>query len=281
MSATVLAVVLFAALLHAGWNAMVKGGADQSASMTAVVMGQGLCGLLLVPFVSVPPVEALPWLAAGIGLHLGYNVFLMQAYRIGDLTQVYPIARGASPLLVLLGSSLFLGVSFTPLEITAILTICIGIASTSLARHGDGLFQGKAALLALITGGFIAGYSIVDGHGARLSGSATAFFAWLALIDALVFVLGWRIVRPEVIGKALALQRHLVLGGGASFIAYLLVVWAFTQAPIAHVTALRETSIIFALLIGVIVLNEKLSLGRVLSIATTLAGAILLRLGRS
>lgn len=281
MSATVFAIVLLAAVLHACWNAMVKGGADKAAAMTAVILGQAVCGLLLLPFAPLPSAEALPWLAGGVALHLGYNVFLIQAYRIGDLTQVYPIARGASPLLVLLGSALFLSVDFTTTELVAICVICIGIASTSLARRADGLFQGKAALLALVTGGFIAGYSIVDGQGARAAGTALGYFGWLSVLDGLAFLVGWRVVRPEVIGQALALRRHLVLGGAASFTAYLLVVWSFTHAPIALVTALRETSIVFALLIGVTLLGEKISLGKVLSTATTLAGAILLRLGRS
>ncbi|MDF0601128.1 EamA family transporter [Psychromarinibacter sp. C21-152] len=281
MTAGVFAIVLLAALLHAGWNAMVKGGADKAAAMTAVILGQGLCGLALVPFAPLPAPAVWPWLAGGVALHLGYNVFLILAYRIGDLTQVYPIARGASPLLVVLGTALFFGTTFTPFELTAIVTISIGIASTSLVRRADGLFQGKAALLALITGGFIAGYSIVDGHGARQTGDALAYFGWLSLIDGVVFLAGWAVVRPGVLRQAVRLRRHLFLGGGASFTAYLLVVWAFTQAPIAHVTALRETSIVFALLIGVTILNERLSLAKVASTAMTIAGAILLRMNRN
>lgn len=281
MTAGVFVIVLVAALLHAGWNAMVKGAADKAAAMVAVILGQGLCGLALVPFAPLPAPEVWPWLAAGIVLHLGYNVFLIQAYRIGDLTQVYPIARGASPLLVVLGTALFFHTSFTTFELVAIFTISIGIASTSLVRRADGLFQGKAAVMALITGGFIAGYSIVDGHGARQAGNALAYFGWLSLIDGIVFTVGWALVRPGVVRQAVGLRRHLVVGGGASFTAYLLVVWAFTQAPIAHVTALRETSIVFALLIGVGVLNERLSLAKVASTAITITGAILLRMNRS
>lgn len=281
MTATVFAVVMLAALLHAGWNALVKGTGDKAAAMVAVIAGQGVLGAVLVPFAPFPPAQAWPYIAAGVALHLGYNVFLVLAYRIGDLTQVYPIARGVSPLLVVLGTGWFLGVSFDSIELAAIGMISIGIASTSLARRADGLFQRKAAVFAVITGAFIAGYSIVDGQGARVAGTALGYFAWLSLLDGVLMLAGARVLRPGLVRRALALRRHLVIGGGASFVAYLLVVWAFTQAPIALVTALRETSIVFVLVIGVAFLNERLSLAKVASIATTLSGAVLLRISRT
>lgn len=281
MSGTVFAVVLLAALLHATWNALVKGGADKGAGMAAVVIGQGVAGALLLPFAPLPTVESLPYLIAGVALHLGYQVFLIQSYKFGDLTQVYPIARGASPLLVALGSVVFLGVSFTSVELAAMAMISVGIASISLVRRADGLFQLRAAGLALITGGFIASYSLVDGQGARIAGTALGFYGWLSVLNAIAFAAFARPLRPGLVTRALAARKHLFLGGGASFMAYLLVVWAFTQAPIALVTALRETSIVFALLIGVFVLNERLNLAKVLSVAMTISGAVLLRLGRS
>ncbi len=280
MTATVFAVVLLAALLHALWNALVKGGADTAAAMAAVVFGQGLAGAVLLPVAPPLAQAAWPYLAAGVLLHLGYQLFLMNAYRLGDLTQVYPIARGASPLLVALGAYALLGTRLDAVETTAILLISVGIASISLVRRSDGLFQGKAAALALTTGGFIAAYSLVDGMGARLGGTALGYFGWLAVINALAVALISRAARPGLVRRALAQRRHLVLGGGASFTAYVLVVWAFTQAPIALVTALRETSVIFALLIGVGFLGERLNLAKVAATAMTLTGAILLRLNR-
>jgi drug/metabolite transporter (DMT)-like permease len=281
MSPTVFAVVLFAALLHAGWNALVKSSGDKAASMLAVVVGQGVVGALLLPLAPVPDPACLPWLAAGVALHLGYNFFLIKAYQVGDFTQVYPIARGVSPLLVALVTAAFLGASFQPPQVAAILMISLGIASTSLARRADGLFQGKAALLALITGTFIAGYSVVDGEGARRAGTALGFYGWLAVADALLFLGISALVRPGLLRRGFALRRQMLTGGGASFLAYLMVVWAFTQAPIALVTALRETSIVFALLIGVFVMHERIRLAKIVSIALTLSGAVLLRLSKS
>ncbi|MDF1871150.1 hypothetical protein [Vannielia sp.] len=280
MSGTVFAVVILAALLHAVWNALVKGGADKGAAMGAVVLGQGLSGGLLLPVTTMPDLACWPWLLAGVALHLGYQLFLMQAYRFGDLTQVYPIARGVSPLIVGLVSVAFLGASFTLIELQGLALICVGIASISLVRRGDGAFQGKAAGLAVVTGMFIAAYSLVDGQGARIAGTSLGFYGPLAVLNAVGFAAIAGVARPGLMRRAIALPGPIILGGGASFAAYALVVWAFTQAPIALVTALRETSIIFALLIGVIAMGERLSLGKVLSTAMTLAGAMLLRLSR-
>lgn len=280
MSGAVFAIVMLAAALHAVWNALVKGGADKAGAMGAVILGQGLCGALLLPFATPPGVEVWPWLLGGVVLHLGYQLFLIQSYRFGDLTQVYPIARGVAPLLVAGVSALALGVRFSRMELVAMAMISIGIASISLVRRGDGIVQGKAVVLALVTGCFIAAYSLVDGHGARVAGTALGFYGALSALNAVGFAV-LALARPGLLRRALAQPGRLVLGGGASFTAYLLVVWAFTQAPIALVTALRETSIVFALGIGVFILHERLSLMKVLSTATTLSGAILLRLNRS
>lgn len=280
MTGFVFLVVILAAILHAGWNALVKGGTDKTVSMTAVVIGQGICGLILIPFAMPLNDEALPYLALGILLHIGYQVFLILAYRLGDLTQVYPIARGVAPLLVALGSFLWFGVTFAPLQVLAIGMISVGIASISLVRRADGVFQGRAAAAALITGMFIASYSIVDGYGARAAGTALGYFAWLAFVGSVLFSVMMRVARPGTLSQSLQARGALILGGGASFLAYLLVIWAFTQAPIALVTALRETSIVFALIIGVALMGERLNLAKVASTVMTLGGAILLRIYR-
>ncbi|PWE32083.1 hypothetical protein DDZ14_11550 [Maritimibacter sp. 55A14] len=280
MSAGVFAIVLLAALLHAVWNALVKSGADKTVAMLAVVLGQGLAGLAGMGVAPLPNPACWPWLLGGLILHLGYQTFLVAAYRLGDLTQVYPIARGVSPLLVAGGSALILGVAFTALELLAIAMIAIGIASISLVRRADGIFQGKAAALALVTGGFIASYSLNDGIGARVAGTALGFYGALAVLNALACAGLAAFWRPALITAALREARVLLVGGGASFTAYALVVHAFTLAPIALVTALRETSIVFALLIGVAFLGERLNLMKVVATAMTLAGAALLRLSK-
>ena len=281
MTATVFIAVIGAAALHAAWNALVKGGTDKLMSLTAVILGH-------VPFAVIaiavsPPLDlaALPYIAAGVGLHFGYQVFLLYAYAEGDLTQVYPIARGSAPLIVAVVSITVLGVSLRPTELIAVFIIGVGIVSIALARRADGLRNRRAAMFALITGCFIASYSMVDGIGARAAGTALGYFGWLAICNSLVLGIAVAIRAPQTYRSLWLEGRGLFwIGGGASFAAYAIVTWAFTQAPIALVTALRETSIVFALLIGVFFLKERLDLMKVLSTMTVLVGAALLRLAR-
>ena len=286
MTTTVFLAVLLAAALHATWNAMVKGSGDKALAMLLLVAGQGAAGALALLF--APPLDAaaLPFLLATTALHCGYQIFLVQAYRTGDLTQVYPIARGSAPLMVALISAVFLGVTLPQTAWLAVALIGGGIVSLALTRREEGLNEPgarnpKAVMLALATGGFITAYSLVDGYGARAGGTGVGFFAWAALLNVPTYAT-WvmlseravfaRVTRPAIVGGAMA--------GMASFAAYAIVVWAFTQAPIALVTALRETSIVFSLLIGVFVLREKLDLAKLASTATTLAGVALLRFAR-
>lgn len=281
MSTTVFVAVLGAAVLHAGWNALVKGGRDKLMALSAVMLGH-------VPFCIVaiavsPPLDmvSLPYLIAGVFLHLCYQLLLLYSYGAGDLTQVYPIARGSAPLIVAAVSITFLGVTLQLYELLAVLIIGIGIVSLALVRRADGLRNGKAAGLALITGCFIASYSIVDGTGARLAGTALGYYGWLAIGNSICLAAIIAVRAPETFGNLWRHGRGLFwIGGGASFIAYATVTWAFTQAPIALVTALRETSIVFALLIGVFFLKERIDLMKVLSTMTVLIGAALLRLAR-
>lgn len=280
MSAGIFVLVLLAACLHAVWNALVKGGADKDVSMAAVVIGQGICGGAVLLFVPAPAIECLPYLVLGIALHLGYQVFLLAAYRIGDLTQVYPIARGVAPLLVAAFSLLVLGVVLSAMELFAVGVIAAGIMSLSLVVRSDGGANRKAALLAVMTGCFIASYSITDGIGARVAGTALGYYGWVAFGNAVTFSLYTRVLSPGLLTRTMSAWRVVVIGGAASFIAYAFVVYAFTHAPIALVTALRETSIIFALMIGVFVLKEPLNLAKVLSTMLTVFGAALLRFSK-
>jgi drug/metabolite transporter (DMT)-like permease len=281
MDLVVYLAVMLAALLHAVWNGLLKNGEDKHLGMTAVVVGHIPIAACVLPFVPTPDPASWPYLAGGVVLHVAYQLFLLMSYRIGDLTQVYPIARGSAPLIVATISVLVLGVSLSASETLAITMIGAGIISLAVVRQADGLRNHRAAALALATGCFIAGYSLVDGLGARQAGTALGFYSWLAIINALVFAAIMGIMRPGLLGRLFGQARGLmVIGGGASFSAYALVMWAFTQAPIALVTALRETSIIFALLIGVVVLKEKLDLAKVLATLITLCGAALMRFSR-
>ena len=176
MSPTVFLAVLGAALLHACWNALVKGGSDKRVRMGAVVLGHVPFAAAALTFVPPPARESIPYL---IALHVGYQLFLLRSYESGDLTQVYPIARGSAPVIVALVSVGFLGVRLSRMELLAILVIATGILSLTLVRRADGQRNARAGLLALGTGGFIAAYSLVDGLGARVAGTALGFYGWL------------------------------------------------------------------------------------------------------
>ena len=275
-----MAAVILAALLHAAWNAIVKGGGDKLVSTSAVVIGHAVPGLAAIALLPVPAPESWPWIVLGALLHVGYQAFLATAYRLGDLAQVYPLARGSAPLIVALVSVSVLGVTLATNEIVAIVLIALGIVSIGTARAGRP--DPRAVGTALATGAFIAAYSLNDGTGARLSGSPVAFYAWMTILNAAMTAAILAFYRPGAL-RALPWRAPAAfwLGGPASFAAYALVVWSFAHAPIALVAALRETSIVFALLIGAAFLRERVDLARIAATFVALCGVVLLRLGRS
>lgn len=281
MATPVILAVLLAAALHATWNALAKGAADKHLSMAGVIIGHvpfAAAGLLFVP---MPDPACWPYLLGSLVFHFGYQLFLLNAYRIGDLTQVYPVARGIAPLIVAGVSVAFLGVVLVWAEMLAIALIVTGLLSLGLVRGHGGARNPHAAALAAVTGCFIAGYSLTDGMGARVAGTAVGFYGWSAILNAAIFATFLRVTKPGTLRRLAGEGRFvLIFGGAASYTAYTLVVWGFTQAPIALVTALRETSIVFALLIGVFVMNERLDLAKLLATFCTICGAVLLRVAR-
>jgi len=281
MPTVVIATTLVAAVLHACWNAMAKGAADKHLSMAGVIIGHLPYAIVALFFVPMPDPASWPYLLASLVLHFGYQLFLLNSYKIGDLTQVYPVARGIAPLIVAAVSVSFLGVVLGGMELAAIVLIGAGLLSLGLVRGAGGARNPKAALLAAVTGCFIAGYSLVDGLGARVAGTALGFYSWSGIGGALIFAAFLRVTKPGLLSRLRYEGRFVFfVGGGASFCAYALVVWGFTQAPIALVTALRETSIIFALFIGVFFMKERLDLMKVLATFTTIIGALFLRFAR-
>jgi len=281
MPTIVIATTLLAAVLHASWNALAKGAADKHLSMAGVILGHLPYAALGLLFVPMPDLACWPYLIGSLVMHFGYQVFLLNAYRIGDLTQVYPVARGIAPMIVATVSVTVLGVTLGWLEIAAIALIATGLLSLGLVRGQAGTRNPKAAMLAAVTGCFIAGYSLVDGLGARVAGTAVGFYGWSAIGNAAVFALFLRLRHRGVMGRLWSEGRFVLIWGGlASYCAYALVVWGFMQAPIALVTALRETSIVFALFIGVVFMKERLDLMKVCATFVTIAGAVLLRFAR-
>ena len=281
MSLDVFLMVLLAAFLHASWNAVVKSDGDRLAVIQLMSLTQLVISLCLVPFVAAPLVESWPYMTVSAALNVGYMLFLHRAYQAGDLSLVYPLARGVAPLIVAVVCLVVLGEQLSRASQVAVLLIGLGITSLAMTRGASGLRQPRAILFALGTSGFIAGYTIVDGLGARLAGSAHAYMVWLTLFEAALIVGIIQMLRKSRSAPMSASSRFAgVLSGSVSYVSSWLVIWALTLAPIALVSALRETGIVFAVIIGVVFLKERLNMARLASVAATMIGTVMLKFSR-
>ncbi len=278
MSLSIFLVVLLAALLHATWNALIKTGASKVTGMLIMTLSQGALGLGIALTRPWPMAEVWPWLAASGVLHAGYKLFLAFAYEQGDLSRVYPIARGTAPMLVTLVSAAFLADVIAPGAYLGIALLGCGIAVMARGAFVNGESR-RLVPLALGSALMTAGYSLVDGLGARLAGDAVLFVGWMFALDALIFTPSVLVLRGGAVLRSG--WRDWGFGGLAalaSFGAYGIAVWAMTQAPIALVAALRETSILFAVLIGWIVFGDSMDRGKALAAGMIVLGVVVTRL---
>jgi len=283
LSWPIVAAVLFGALLHASWNALIKSGADQALDTALIHLIGCAIGAALVLWVGLPRREALPWLAASAVIHIGYYVTLVGAYKHGELGFAYPLMRGTAPLLVALASGRLIG-EHVPLGVwLGVAAISGGVLAIGLTRSALGTGSRRHALgYALANAAIIASYTIVDGIGVRASGNALQYIALLSLVDGLPYfaIVVWQ--RRAALGPVLAYMRVrwpiALLGSCASLGAYGIALWAMTRAPVASVAALRETSVLFAALIGVVLLKERFRLQRAVGTGAIVAGVMALRL---
>jgi drug/metabolite transporter (DMT)-like permease len=278
MSFAVLLAVLGAALLHALWNGIVRIGASRLQAMMVLSAVQGLIGLALALRQPLPGAEVLPWLIASGLIHSAYKTFLTFAYEHGDLSRVYPLARGTAPLLVLVVGGLVLGETLTAAEVAGICTLGAGILllASGVVTNGE---SRRLLPYAFGAAAATAGYSVVDGLGARVAGDPAAFVGWMFVLDGVIFavvMLGLRGAASVPAARRVWLVGSV--GAAASYASYAIVVWAMTQAPIALVAALRETSIVFGVLIGWIAFGERMTPGKALSAALIVAGVTITRL---
>jgi drug/metabolite transporter (DMT)-like permease len=277
MSAFVFFAVLAAALLHASWNALIKSGGSKFTSMLIMTVLQGAFGGIIALFSALPDAQVWPWLLASGVFHSGYKLFLAYAYEQGDLSRVYPIARGAAPMIVLALSGFLLSDSMAVLEVVGILVLGLGISLMARGAFSNGESR-RLVPFALGSALMTAGYSIVDGLGARVAGDAALYVAWMFFLDALIFTPVCLALRGR--GVLISNRRDWAIGAGAgagSYAAYAIVVWAMTLAPIALVTALRETSILFAVLIGWLIMGDKMDRGKATAAALIVLGVALTR----
>ncbi|MDR5781688.1 EamA family transporter [Caballeronia sp. LZ065] len=273
-------IVLLAALLHASWNAMLHGNRDRFFSMTWMSIAIGAVSLVAVVLLPLPASAAWPYVIASGLVHVVYNVSLVRSYRRGDLAQAYPIARGSSPLLVTLGAALFAHEGIGALRVLGIALISGGIMALALrGRH----VSRAGALAALTTGVTIAIYTVIDGIGVRLSGDQPfAYTAWMFLFYwfmPLIFIVrrGADAIWKPVFAAPMSVVSSIA-GGLVSIAAYGIVIWAMQSGAMGAVSALRETSVVFAALIGRVFLRENVDARRWIACVVVAAGAVCLGL---
>ena len=280
MDPFVFAAVLVAAAFHASWNALIKIRLDPFLAIVLIAALAGVVSLPLLLFVPVPPLAAWPWLALSVIAHLGYYIGLSGAYRSGDMGQVYPIARGSAPLMTAAGGALLLGENFSLIGWSGIVALTIGVFLLSMrSSQAMAHLNRRAVAYALFTAVTICCYSLVDGQGARTAGNAHSYALWLFVIDGAFISLVALISRgPGVIPGMARFWRSGLIGGVLSLVAYWIVIWAMTVAPIAIVAALRETSVLFATAIAVVILKEPLRATRLVAAVLIVAGLTAIRL---
>ena len=277
LTLTISFAVLFAALLHASWNAMIKGGRDVLLDTAAIVAGAGVVALPFLFVVPLPDPASWPYIAASIATHLAYYYLMVNAYRTGDLSLVYPLMRGVAPLITAVLGIVWLREMPAPFTWFGMLLISLGVIALALrtvdhapSRTAVGFALGNAAVIAV--------YSIVDGSGARLAGNVWSYIVWLFVLDAVPFTVFMLVTRRGAFVRALwARCRNGLIGGSLSAGAYAISVWAMTKAPVAAVASLRETSVLFATLIGARLLKEKLNLRRWAGVVAVVLGVLALK----
>jgi drug/metabolite transporter (DMT)-like permease len=273
------AAVLAAALLHATWNAMLKSSGDRVVELALVNLSAGLVALASLAWTGFPGAEAAPYLAASVLFHAGYYGCLLLSYSAGGLSLVYPIARGASPLLVAVVSGVWLGEPLGLVQSAGVLLIALSLGSLALADESQAL-GGLGLLASLATGVTIAGYTLTDGVGARSARTPASYIATLFTLNALPVLVPLFVWRRGVAAQRLRAQwRTGALGGILSLAAYGLVIWAMTRGAMALVASLRETSVVIAAVIGTTLLGEPFGRRRIVAAAGVALGVVLLRLG--
>ena len=279
MELYVFLIVLFSAVLHALWNSMASKYKNKNVSIPAIVYGHVPACMIAVIVLPLPSVDSIPYIILSAIIHQGYQNFLLVAYQTGKFTTVYPVARGFGPLVATLISIFILGVYLKIYTLISILLISTGIMLIGLFSKSV-IKNYKILYTSLATGIFIGIYSIVDGYGARASGSAVSYMSWVFILSALIFPIVLRIRNQKNILKKTLTEGKFIfwVGGFLSYLAYMITVWAFTKAPIPIVSALRESSILIAIFIGYFYLKEKINFYKVISILLIFSGVIGLKL---
>jgi drug/metabolite transporter (DMT)-like permease len=270
--------VLGAATLHAGWNAAAHRITDRLVGFVLIGATCTVISAVLLPFVAMPAGASWPFLAGSAATHVLYNLLLMRSYEIGDFNQMYPLARGTSPWVVAIAADVFVGERLGAVHLLGVVVISVGLVTLVGAGGRPGRREIPALSAAFVTGLAIATYTVLDGVGVRRSGSTLGYVGWLFLLQGVPLPVGAYAKH----GRALFTRCRPVLGigllsGAASFVAYGVVIWAQTRAPLATVAALREVSIVVGAILGAVVFHEAFGRWRLVGSALAVAGIFLLQ----
>ncbi|MDE1180390.1 DMT family transporter [Paraburkholderia sp.] len=274
MPISIILLVLAAAVLHASWNALLRGGTDRLWSMTVMCVAVAITSIVIAVFLDPPAKASWMYAVLSAGLHVGYNLFLVRSYRSGDLGETYPIARGSSPILITFAASVFAGEKIGLSSLLGIALVSGGIIA--LAFKGRRLAVASLPY-ALGTGCFIAAYSVADGVGVRLSNAPLAYTVWMCALWGVMMPLAYIGLRDA--SSLFTFRPGFVtafVGGLVSLLAYGIVIFAMCHAPMGAVSALRETSVLFAVLIGYLFLGETLTMQKMLAGAVIAIGTIII-----
>jgi drug/metabolite transporter (DMT)-like permease len=284
MSGFIFSCILVAALMHALWNVLLKSGSDKPLETAAANFIKALLALPVLLIYGLPEPETYPYIAASIVLHLAYFYLVASAYRFGDLNFAYPIMRGTAPILTLVFGYLFLNEQVSNSVMMGIFLVSAGVILLGLRKTGTSVHHLKALLFALGNALVIALYTIIDGHGVRLSNNAWSYVSLLMFLHGCIFLLlvFWQRKRQQLLSVCLSYLKsrfmYSLIGGACIIGSYSIALWAMTQAPISLVAAVRETSVLFAFLFGVLYLKESLYPQRILGAIGVCGGLVLIRI---
>jgi drug/metabolite transporter (DMT)-like permease len=279
MPAHAVYIVLFAALMNAAWNGIVKSGDDKLLTAVMITSAAAAIAALALPLLPQPAAASWPFIAASVSLQTLYYALLAAAYRSADMSHAYPIMRGTAPLIVAAVSAWLIGETVSQAQWLGIALICGGVLGLAVHAPAQSTGHRSATAFALGNACVIASYTVIDGLGVRRSGAPAAYTLWIFLLTGIEMLL-WVSIRRrrEFGGYVRGKWPHALAGGAGTVLSYALALWAMTVAPVALVAALRETSILFAAVISALVLKERVTLQRLACTGLIIAGAVALRL---
>ena len=279
MQWSIVLLILFAAALHASWNVLIKSESGDSSNTALIIAGSAVIGVVFLPFVPLPLPACWPYLGASVVIHIIYFGVLLLAYKKGEMSLVYPLMRGLPPVLTALAASVLLQESLSARGWMGIALVSTGALILTADFRFSKKFKPAPVALAVLEAAIIVIYTLVDARGARLSGHAFSYTGWMLFLLALFFLIIMPIIEGrQVFSRMIKNWKKSLIGGTFTFASYGIALWAMTYAPVALVAALRETSIFFGTILSAVILKERITWVRGLSIIMIVAGAIAIKM---